>query len=180
VLAAQGLASGAAAQEAYVAGAAGHSSWSYGCGPEGCQRGTTAWRVAAGYRFNGGVALEGFYFDLGSARSSDITTNGRLRATGVGVQALLGWQFGQFDLAAKLGLADMRNDFRAAPTSLYASMGVHRTEFVGGLMGAYRVTPTVAVRLDMDIVTVALNGDAIFYSRGSNVTSTLLGVMLRF
>jgi hypothetical protein len=180
VLAAQGLAFGVSAQEPYVVGAAGRSNWSYGCGPNGCQRSTTAWRVAAGYRFNSAVAWEAFHIDLGRARSSDFSADGDLSATGTGVQALLGWQFGDVDLAAKLGLARMTNEFHAAPSSSYASVRVQRNEFVGGLMGAYRVTPSVSVRLDLDIVTVALNGDALFYSRGLDVTAVLLGVMFRF
>jgi hypothetical protein len=179
-LIAQGLASAASAQEAYVAGSAGRSNWAYDCGPSGCQRNTGAWRVAAGYRFNRVVALEGFYFDLGRARSSDYSVNGRLGATGFGVETLLGWQFEEVELAAKLGLADLRNDFRSDATPSAPSKNVHRTEFIAGLTGTFRVTPSVGVRLDADYVTVALNGDALFYSQGSNVTTVLLGLMVRF
>lgn len=179
-LALQGLAFGAVAQEAYAVGSVGRASWAFDCGPNGCQRGTTAWRVAAGYRFNRVVALEAFYADLGRARSSDFSLDGRLGATGAGVQTLIGWQFGDTDLAGKIGLAGMRNNFRASQTSLYSSTSVRRTELVGGLMGAYRVTPNLAVRMDVDIVTVALDGDFIYYARGSNVTTLMLGVMFRF
>jgi hypothetical protein len=179
-LIAQGLASAASAQEAYVAGSAGRSNWAYDCGPSGCQRNTGAWRVAAGYRFNRVVALEGFYSDLGRARSSDYSVNGRLGATAFGVETLLGWQFGDVELAAKLGLAGMRNDFRTESVNSSPSTSVHRTEFIAGVTGTYRVTPSVGVRLDADYVTVALNGDALFFSRGSNVTTVLLGFMVRF
>jgi hypothetical protein len=72
-LAAQGLAFGAAAQGAYVAGSGGRANWAYDCGPNGCQRGTTAWRGAVGYRFNSVVALEGLCFDFGRARSSSLS-----------------------------------------------------------------------------------------------------------
>jgi hypothetical protein len=174
------LACGAAAQEAYVVGSAGRAHWDFDCGPTGCERNTTAWRVAAGYRFNRVVALEGFYFDLGRARSSDFLLDGRLGATGVGVQTLVGWRFEQADLAGKVGLADMRNDFRASPTSPYSSTRVHRTELIAGLMLAYRLTPSTGLRLDFDMMTVALNGDALFFSRGANVSTVLLGVMFRF
>ena len=176
----QALTFGSAAQEPYVAGGAGRSSWAFDCGPNGCQRGTTAWRVAAGYRFNRVVALEAFYFDFGRARSSDYLTDGSLGATGVGVQALIGWQFGEIDFAGKIGLAGMRNDFRASPTSSYSSVTVRRTELVGGVMGAYRLTPSLAVRMDVDILTVALDGDSIYYARGSDARTVLLGVMFRF
>jgi hypothetical protein len=177
---AQGLASVASAQVPYVVGSAGRSDWAYDCGPSGCQRNTAAWRVAAGYRFNRVVALEGFYFDLGRARSSDYSVNGRLGATAFGAQTLLGWQFGEAELAAKLGLAGMRNDFRSEAPNSAPSTSVHRTEFIAGVMATYRVTPSVGVRLDADYVTVALNGDALFYSRGSNVTTVLLGLTMRF
>jgi len=176
----QALAFGAVAQEAYVGGSAGRSSWAYDCGPTGCQRNATAWRVAAGYRFNRVVALEAFYVDFGHAQNSYYAVNGRLSATGLGLQTLLGWRFGDFDLAGKIGLAAMRNEFRAAPTSSYSSTSRHRTELVGGLMSAYHVTPRLAVRMDVDVLTVALDGDAIYYSRGSDVTTVLLGVVFRF
>lgn len=176
----QGLALGAAAQEAYVAGGVGRSSWAFDCGANGCERNTTAWRLAGGYRFNRVVTLEGFYFDLGRARSTHFLLDGRLGATGFGAQTLIGWRFADGDLAGKIGLADMRNEFRAAPTSLYASTRVHRTELIAGFMGAYRLRPNVAVRLDADIVTVALDGDAIFYSRGSDVRIVWLGLLFSF
>jgi hypothetical protein len=179
-LMAQALASGASAQESYVLGSAGRSDWAYDCGPSGCERNTGSWRVAAGYRFNRVVAVEGFYFDLGRARSSDYSVNGRLGATGFGVETLLGWQFGDVELAAKLGLASMRNDFRTEAANSAPSTSVHRTEFIAGVTGTYRVTPGIGVRLDADYVTVALDGDALFYSRGSNVTTVLLGLMVRF
>jgi hypothetical protein len=34
--------------------------------------------------------------------------------------------------------------------------------------------------MDVDILTVALDGDALFYSRGSDVGTVLLGLMHRF
>jgi hypothetical protein len=106
--------------------------------------------------------------------------DGRLGATGIGVQAIVGWQFETIDFAGKIGLARMRNDFRAAPTSSYSSLTVGRNELVGGLVCAYRITPNLAVRMDLDIVTVALDGDFLRYVRGSDVVTLMLGVMFRF
>jgi hypothetical protein len=180
VLCLQALAFGAAAQEAYVAGGLGRSNWNFDCGPNGCDRNTTAWRVAAGYRFNRIVAVEAFYFDFGRARSSQPSLDGELGGTAAGAEALVGWQFGVFDVAGKLGLASVRSDFRPAPTSFDVATRARHTELIGGLMGAYRVTPNVALRLDVDIVTVALDSDAIFYRRGADVTTVLLGVAFRF
>ena len=176
----QCLSLGANAQEAYLVGSAGQSRWAYACGTAGCERSTAAWRVAAGYRFNRAVALEGFYFDLGRARSSDFLLDGRLGATGAGVQALFGWPIGDVELAGKIGVASMHNDFRASATSLTASTRVHRTEAIGGLVSSYRFTPNLSLRLDVDVVTVALDGDALFYSRGSDVTGVMLGLVFRF
>jgi hypothetical protein len=176
----QTLALGAVAQEAYVAGGVGQSNWNFDCGSNGCDRNTTAWRAAAGYRFNRIVALEAFYFDFGRARSSSAALDGTLGGTAVGLEALIGWQFGAFDLAGKIGLASVRADFRPAPTSFDVATRVRNTEVIGGLMGAYRITPNVALRLDVDIVTVALERDTIFFRRGADVTTVLFGVALRF
>lgn len=179
-LALQALAFGAGAQEAYVTGGLGRSSWALDCGPNGCERGTSAWRLGAGYRFNRAVAVEGFVIDFGRARSSDFSLDGTLAATGMGVQGLFGWQFGDVELAGKIGLARLRNEFRAATTSSYASSSVRSSELIGGLMSAWRLTPNLSIRLDVDIVTVALDGDAIYYARGSDVSAVTLGLVARF
>lgn len=171
---------GAAAQEAYLMGAAGRASWNFECGPQGCQRGSTAWQLAAGYRFNRLVAVEALYLDMGRARSSDYALNGRLGGTALGAQVLLGWRIGDIDLAGKIGWAQVQADFRPAPGSLDVAERRHHNEVIGGLMGAYHLTPDLSIRLDVDIVTVALNSDFLFYSRGADVTTVLLGAMLRF
>lgn len=176
----QALASGAAAQEAYIAGSAGQSNWNFDCGPNGCDRNTTAWRVAAGYRFNRVVAVEAFYVDFGRARSSTPALDGELRGNATGIEALVGWQFGAFDVAGKLGLASVRADFRPAPSSFDVATSVRNNEVIGGLMGAYRFTPNLALRLDVDIVTVALDRNGFFYWRGADVTTWLLGLAFRF
>jgi hypothetical protein len=171
---------GAVAQEAYVTGGAGVSTWNYDCGPNGCKRQASAWRAGGGYRFNRVVALEGFYFDFGRARSSDYSVDGSLGARAFGVQGLIGWQFGDFDLDGKIGIAKVRATFDAAPTSGYESSRASHNEVIGGLVLAYRVAPSVSIRLDVDIVTVALISDVLTYSRGSDVVTYVLGVMLKF
>lgn len=176
----QALASGAVAQEAYVAGSAGQSNWNFDCGPAGCDRNTTAWRVAAGYRFNRVVAVEAFYADFGRARSSTSSLDGELSGQATGIEALVGWQFGAFEVAGKLGGASVRSDFRPAPGSFNVASTARHNEVIGGLMGAYRFSQNLSLRLDVDIVTVALDSFGIFYSRGADVTTYLLGLAVRF
>jgi hypothetical protein len=171
--------SGASAQEAYIAGGVGRSSWNFDCGPAGCERNTTAYRLAAGYRFNRIVAVEAFWFDFGRARSSDSTLDGELGGRAAGAEALLGWQFGDVDLAGKIGLASVRADFRAAPGSFNRSARSTHTEVIGGAMAGYRIGP-LTLRLDVDIVTVALDSAGFFYFRGADVTTVLLGAAYRF
>jgi hypothetical protein len=175
-----GVACGVAAQEAYIAGGLGSSNWSFACGATGCDRTTNSWRIAAGYRFNRIVAVEGFYSDFRCARPSSAALDGELCGTALGVQALLGYQFGAVDFAGKIGLAAVQSDFRPSPTSFDVAAVSRNTELSAGLMGAYRFTPNLALRLDIDIVTVALNSDGIFYSKGADVTTIMLGVMVRF
>lgn len=170
----------ARAEGLYLAGSAGSAHWSLDCGGNGCARDPGAWRLAAGWRLNPVVAFEAFYLDLGRARSSEASTDGTLAASGLGVQTLLGWDFGSVALAGKIGVARMRIAFDAAPTSLYGSERVRRNELVGGLAAAWHATPRLSFRFDADIVTVALNGDALFYSRGADVVTATLGAMLRF
>jgi len=176
-----GVACGVAAQEAYIAAGLGSSNWNFDvCGTTGCDRSTSSWRVAAGYRFNRIVAVEGFYFNFRCARSSSFLFDGETCGTALGVQALLGYQFGAVDFAGKIGLAAVQSDFRPSPTSFDVAAVSRNTELSAGLMGAYRFTPNLALRLDIDIVTVALNSDGIFYSKGADVTTIMLGVMVRF
>ena len=174
------LGSAAAAQQPYLVGSIGQSSWNFDCGSDTCDRNTTAWRVGAGIRFNRIVAAEAFYYDFGRARSTDPSLDGQLRGTAAGLQALVGWQFEAFDVAGKLGLASVRSEFTPAPTSFFQAETRRHNEFIGGLMFGYRFTRNLGVRLDADIVTVALDSDRIFYSRGSDVVTVMLGLALQF
>lgn len=164
----------------YLAGSAGSAHWSLDCGSAGCSRDPGAWRVAAGWRPNAVVAFEAFHIDLGRARSSDFSTDGTLAARGLGVQTLVGWDFGTVALAGKIGVARLHIAFDAAPTSLYGSERLRRNEPIGGFTAAWHATPRLSFRFDADIVTVALNGDSLFYSRGGDVVTATLGAMLRF
>lgn len=176
-----GAACGVSAQEAYVVGGFGTSNWSFSsCGATGCDRNASSWRVGAGYRFNRVVAVEGSYFNYGCARSSSVSLDGELCGTSLGVQALLGYQVAAFDFGGKIGFAGVRSDFRPSATSFDTAATSNNTELTVGLMGAYRITPNLALRLDADIVTVALNSSGLFYSRGADVTTIMLGLMLRF
>lgn len=176
----QALAFGASAQEAYFSGGIGRSNWNFACGPDGCNRDTPSWRAAVGYRFNQVVAVESFHFDFRRARSSQPSLDGELGATAQGVQALLGWRFGDVDLAGKIGLAEVRAEFRPAPTSFELARVSRHTEVIGGLMAAYRLTQSLSLRFDADVVTVALDSGGLFYARGADVTTLTLGLMYRF
>lgn len=164
----------------YLTGSAGQAHWGLDCGNAGCSRNPGAWRVAAGWQLNRVVAFEAFHIDLGRARSSDFSTDGTLAARGPGVQALVGWDFGAFGMAGKIGVARLRIAFDAAPTSSYTSQRLHSNEVIGGFVLAWHATPNLSVRFDADIVTVALNGDALYYSRGGDVVTSTLGMVLRF
>jgi hypothetical protein len=181
VMCLHGVVGGVAAQEPYLAAGLGSSSWNFvDCGATGCDRTTNSWRVAAGYRFNRIVALEGFYSDYGCARTSSASLDGELCGTALGVQALLGYQFGAVDFAGKIGLAGVRSELRPSLTSFDVATVSRNTELSAGMMGAYRFTPNLALRLDVDIVTVALNSTGLFYSRGADVTTAMLGLMVRY
>jgi OOP family OmpA-OmpF porin len=171
---------GASAQEFYLAGGLGRSNWDMDCGPAGCKRDSNAWRVAAGLRLNRIVALEAFYFDFGRARSSGAGLDGELGGKAAGAEALLGYQFDRVEVAGKIGFASVRSAFRAAPSSFDSSESATHTEVIGGAMFAYRFTPQFALRLDFDIVTVALNSGSFFYSRGADVSTLTLGLQYRF
>jgi hypothetical protein len=174
------MVSAAAAQEPYLVGSVGQSYWNFDCGTNGCDRSTTAWRAGAGIRFNRIVAAEAFYYDFGRARSSDFSLDGKLRGTAVGLQALVGWMTTSYEVAGKLGLASVRSDFKPSPTSFDIAETNRHNELIGGLMFGYRFTKNLGVRLDVDLVTVALDSNGVFYSRGSDVTSAVLGLSLHF
>ena len=171
-----GVACGVAAQEAYIAAGLGSSNWNFDvCGTTGCDRSTSSWRVAAGYRFNRIVAVEGFYSNFGCARSSSVSLDGDLCGTALGVQALLGYQFGAVDFAGKVGLAGVRYDYHPSAASFNRSSVSRSTEPNFGLMGAYRFTPNLALRLDVDSPPAEL-----FFTSGANVHTITLGVMYGF
>jgi Outer membrane protein beta-barrel domain len=176
----QAIAFSAFAQEPYLAASLGRSNWNMDCGPNGCERNTTSYRFAAGLRLNRVVAVEAFYVDLGRARSTDPSLDGELRGKAAGAEALVGWQFANVDLAGKIGFASVRADFRASPTSFDPSERQTHTELIGGAMLGYHLAPHLTLRLDLDLVTVALDSDRVFFSRGANLSTLLLGLQYQF
>ncbi len=175
-----GAATLAQAQSFYVAGTAGRSNWSDLDCNSGCDRHTTGLRVAGGAWFSRVFAAEAFIMDMGTARSSASSLDGRLRGRALGAVALLGWRGERFDIAGKLGVASVHSRFTAAPTSGWPSESKRSTEPVGGMMLAVRATPQLSVRFDADVMTVALIGGVFLYGRGADVHTFSLGASYAF
>jgi hypothetical protein len=177
------LPAGAMASEVrgfYAGASVGASEWENDCGGRICSREDIALRVMAGYRLNRVVAFEAYYADLGGADALDFSLDGRLRGRAFGASTTLGWRAPGFEIGAKLGFAIVRAAFRASPTSYYPSETVHNTEASAGLVGAVDLSERLALRLDIDLVTVALVSDGIYYARGADVFSYTLGLAYRF
>jgi hypothetical protein len=170
----------AQAQSFHVAGTVGRANWSDLDCDGGCDRNTTALRLAGGAWFNRVVGAEAFVMDMGTARSSDTWLDGKLRGRAVGAVALLGWRGERVDVAGKLGLARVQSRFTAAPTSGWPSESKRSNEPVGGMMLAVRATPQLSLRLDVDVMTVALIGGVYLYGRGADVHTLSLGASYAF
>lgn len=170
----------AQAQSFHVAGSVGRANWSDLDCDGGCDRNTTAVRLAGGAWFNRVVGAEAFVMDMGTARSSDYSLDGELRGRAFGGVVLLGWRGESFDIAGKLGVARVHSRFTAAPTSAYRSESKRSNEPVGGMMLAVRATPQLSLRFDYDVMTVALIGGVYLYGRGADVHTLSLGASYSF
>lgn len=170
----------AQAQSFYVAAGAGRAHWSDLDCNGGCDRDSTGLRIAAGAWFNRVLAAEVFALDMGSATLADSLFNGKVRGRAFGALGLLGWRGERFDIAGKLGVAQVQSRFEASPTSAFPSATERSREPVFGMMLAVHATPQLSVRFDIDNMSVAQLGGFLFQVGGADVTTFSLGVHYAF
>jgi OmpA-OmpF porin, OOP family len=173
---AQGTAGG------YVSLGGGLSSWDVDCeGTIRCDKSGSALRLAGGYRFGNGLAVEALYLNLGKT-SADVNSfigvvkseiKGSAAGAGLAVFLPLG---PNAELAARLGVASVSGKATGSATG-FATTTVadeRKAKLYAGLGLAWRFTPTVQMELNWDTTKVEL------FDEDAQVNTVTVGIGFRF
>ena len=135
----------------YIGANVGQSRFQDSCDnvPVSCDDKDVAWKAYAGYQFHRNFAVEGGYFNLGSATASGggISAEARVRGwelLGVAIFPVMN----QLALYGKLGVAHSRLKVSGGGFGFAASTTDKSSDFTYGLGAQYSVAPNVAARLE--------------------------------
>ncbi len=150
----------------------------------------TALGVLVGYQFNANWGVEGFYTDAGKFEgtysSGGVATDGRMfgktRILGIAAVGTLPVS-DALSLYAKLGYAQAKSGVSWVDPTGSGTLDGTRNAASFGLGGAWKVTPTAAVRLGWDRYGAAAkdtNDGVNFFSMNYNVNVYSLGATFKF
>jgi hypothetical protein len=125
------------------------------CTGGACDRRAAGVRLAAGWDFASRWSVEALYLDAGRFTASDLTAGGvpfrgRVDVRAFGATVGYGFPLGHaFTITARIGLASVKADFKPGPMPAIAG-GKTTSQFLGGLSGTWRLSPTWSARFDWD------------------------------
>jgi OOP family OmpA-OmpF porin len=142
----------AAQSQVYVNVAAGASHLNTDCtGVTSCDSSDTGTKLVGGYDFGNGFSLEAGYVSFGKFRAAD----GALTMTAKPTAFTLGGAYalplsGDWGLAARLGLAQVKTKLSAAAGGTTGSDSESKAKVYAGLGLTYAVSKTVKLELGLD------------------------------
>jgi OmpA-OmpF porin, OOP family len=166
----------------YLSLGGGMSRWNVDCaGTTTCDKSDSAVRLAGGWRFGGGFAVEGLYLGLGKARASVGTgvglVNAELKGTAAGGGVALFLPLGaNAELSTRLGVASVT---AKTAGSLAGGPRVNtgderKTKLYAGLGLGWSFSPTVQLQLHWDSTRVEAFDDE------GQVSALTVGIGVRF
>jgi OmpA-OmpF porin, OOP family len=120
-----------------------------------CDRSSTYWKLAGGYRLSPAVDLQAVWFDAGRFKGGDTTPlgtdfGGSFKVSGLGLTAGYRWEFAPaWSLVGRAGIAALRTRFDYADAA-FASASKTTAQPLLGLGLGYAITPAVRLSLDYD------------------------------
>lgn len=176
------LAAAAQAQSAlstgpYLIVAAGQSAFEADCsGLQSCDKSDNAFKFIGGYRFGGGLAVEGVVLDFGKTTGALGGASADLQVRAVGVGAALHADLApRLGVTLRLGLANVRAQGTGSfGGSQVLSESDSTMEAYAGVGLNFAFTKTLALEAGWDGTRGELNGD------GGRVSAFTLGLKLSF
>jgi hypothetical protein len=152
-----GLSTAAAAQQPprfYGSIAGGKSDWGVSCATtsSACDKGSTAMKAVAGWRFAPGFALEGGWHNFGKSRVADATTSLAMRLSGPSLSLALHQPWGpQWQATFRVGAGRLKTNIDASVVGFgSASDSRTRTTLVTGWALGYRMSENLSLDFGMD------------------------------
>jgi OOP family OmpA-OmpF porin len=174
-------ATAAGAQSVYIGGAGGATRSNADCtGTLSCDTSDTGWKAYAGYNINPMFGVEVVGYDMGATTGAIFfpglgVVNASLKTSGFALAGVINVPLGtSVDLIGRLGVGSNKLTIDATSGNQSGSDNETSTQALWGLGLAFKVTPNVAIRTEID-------GTAATYA-GERFDSTLLslGLSIRF
>jgi OOP family OmpA-OmpF porin len=174
-------ATAAGAQSVYIGGAGGATRSNADCtGTLSCDNSDTGWKAYVGYNINPMFGVEVLGYDMGSTTGVILfpgfnLINASLKTTGFGLAGVINVPLGpSVDLIGRLGVGSNKLKVTATSGNQSASDSETSAQPLWGIGIAFRVSPNVAIRTEID-------GTAASYA-GERFDSTLfsVGLSVRF
>ncbi len=172
-------AAAASAQSVYFGGAGGATHGNTDCtGTLSCDNSGTGWKAYAGYNINPMIGVEAVGYDMGKPTATILIPgfspiNASLRTTGFALAGVINVPLGpSIDLMGRLGVASNKLQAEAISGNLIGSDSETSTEPLWGIGVAFKLSPNVAIRTELDGTSATFGGQ--------RLDSTLLSLGLSF
>jgi len=171
----------ASAQALYIGGAGGVTRSNADCsGTVSCDNSDTGWKAYAGYHINPLWSVEVLGYDMGG--TSGVVAlpgigllNASLKTTGFGLATVINAPIGSVvDVLGRIGIGSNKLKVDASTGSLSGSDSETSTQFLWGVGLAFKLSPNVALRTEID------GTSASYFGERFDSTLWSVGVSLRF
>ncbi|HEY6512167.1 MAG TPA: outer membrane beta-barrel protein [Burkholderiaceae bacterium] len=169
----------AGAQGLYIGGAGGATRSNADCtGTLSCDTSDSGWKAYAGYQINPMFGVEVVGYDMGATSGAIFfpgvgVINASLKTSGFGLAGVINVPLGaSVDLIGRLGVASNKLTIDASSGSLSGSDSETDTQPLWGLGLAFKVTPNVAIRTEIDGTAASYAGerfDSMLFSLGLSI-----------
>jgi len=171
----------AGAQTVYIGGAGGATHSNGDCtGTSSCDNSDTGWKAYAGYNINPMFGVEAVGYDMGTIRvtvpfSVFGPINASLKTTGFALAGVINVPLGaSVDLMGRLGVASNKLQADVIGVNVVGSGSETSTGPLWGIGLAFRISPNVAIRTEIDGTSATFGGERF------ETTLLSLGLSFRF
>jgi OmpA-OmpF porin, OOP family len=160
------VATAASAQTVYFGGAGGATHSNADCtGTSSCDNSDTGWKAFAGYNINPMFGVEAVGYDMGTIRATVPISlfgpvNASLKTTGFALAGVINVPIGAtVDLMGRLGVASNKLQADVIGSNVIGSGSENSTGPLWGIGLAFKISPNVAIRTELDGTSATFGGE---------------------